>query len=82
MYNEINYYGYICIGSAPTNAKSKKYRLEFDIDSLPEQDQIKAAEVRFTMKYDEVLRNEETIYIVIHDIIQPGKKGLSKPVLR
>ncbi|CAH1731474.1 unnamed protein product [Aphis gossypii] len=68
--------------SAPTNAKSKKYRLEFDIDSLPEQDQIKAAEVRFTMKYDEVLRNEETIYIVIHDIIQPGKKGLSKPILR
>uniref|UniRef100_A0A2S2N9B1 Protein decapentaplegic n=2 Tax=Schizaphis graminum TaxID=13262 RepID=A0A2S2N9B1_SCHGA len=69
-------------GSAPINAKSKKYRLQFDIDSLPEGDQVKAAEVRFTMKYDQVLRNEESIHVIIHDIIKPGTKGLSKPVLR
>ncbi|XP_025200960.1 protein decapentaplegic-like [Melanaphis sacchari] len=69
-------------GSAPNNAKSKKYRLQFDIDSIPEQDQVKAAEVRFTMIYDTELRNEEFIHVLIHDIVQPGAKGLSKPILR
>ncbi|XP_026818593.1 protein decapentaplegic-like [Rhopalosiphum maidis] len=69
-------------GSAPLNAKSKKYRLQFDIDFIPEKEQIKAAEVRFTMLYDKVLQNEEFIHVIMHDIIQPGTKGLSKPVLR
>ncbi|XP_060842743.1 protein decapentaplegic-like [Rhopalosiphum padi] len=69
-------------GSTPNNVKSKKYRLQFDIDSIPERDQVKAAEVRFTMIYDTELRNEEFIHVLIHDIVQPGTKGLSKPILR
>jgi len=80
--NENNYFNYIFIGSAPINSKSKKYRLQFDIDSIPEQDQVKAAEVRLTMLNDTVLRNEEFIHVMIHDIVQPGMKGLSKPILR
>jgi len=77
-----NYYNYIFIGSAPNSSKSKKYRLQFDIDSIPEREQFKAAEVRFTMTYDTELRNEEFIHVLIHDIVQPGSKGLSKPILR
>ncbi|XP_022170419.1 protein decapentaplegic-like [Myzus persicae] len=69
-------------GSAPLKAKAKKYRLQFDIDSIPEREQVKSAEVRFTMKYDQALQNEEFIHVVLHDIIQPGTKGLSKPILR
>ncbi|XP_008187346.1 protein decapentaplegic-like [Acyrthosiphon pisum] len=69
-------------GSSPIKAKAKKYRLQFDIDSIPEQHQVKAAEVRFKMKYDQVLRNGEFIHVILHDIVQPGEKGLSKPVLR
>jgi len=72
----------IFIGSAPINAKSKRYRLLFDIDSIPEGDQVKAAEVRFTMIYDTILRNEEIIHVIVHDIVQPGVKGISKPILR
>lgn len=82
MSNEYNYYNYIFIGSAPINAKSKKYRLQFDIDSIPEREQVKAAEVRFTMIYDTIPRNEEFIHVIIHDIVQPGVKGISKPILR
>jgi len=78
----LKYYNYIIIGSAPIKAKTKKYRVQFDIDSIPERDQVKAAEVRFTMKYDKVLRNGEIIHVILHDIIQPGSKGLSKPILR
>ncbi|CAH1710548.1 unnamed protein product [Aphis gossypii] len=69
-------------GSAPNSSKSKKYRLQFDIDSIPEREQFKAAEVRFTMIYDTEFRNEEFIHVLIHDIVQPGAKGLSKPILR
>ncbi|CAI6356673.1 unnamed protein product [Macrosiphum euphorbiae] len=69
-------------GSAPIKAKAKKYRLQFDIDSIPKQHLVKAAEVRFTMKYDQVLRNGEFIHVILHDIVQPGEKGLSKPILK
>ncbi|XP_025192833.1 protein decapentaplegic-like [Melanaphis sacchari] len=67
---------------SPINSKSKRYRLQFDIDSIPEKEQFKAAEVRFSMLYDNVTQNEEFIHVVIQDIIQPGIKGVSKPVLR
>ncbi|XP_022180489.1 protein decapentaplegic-like [Myzus persicae] len=69
-------------GPAPIKAKSKKYRLQFDIDSIPKQYRVKAAEVHFTMKYDQILRNGEIIHVVLHDIVKPGVKGLSKPILR
>ncbi|XP_022167435.1 protein decapentaplegic-like [Myzus persicae] len=69
-------------GSAPNSAKSKRYRLQFDIDSIPEGDQIKAAEVRFTMIHDTMLHNEEIIHVIVHDIVQPGVKGITKPILR
>jgi len=75
-------YNFIVIGPAPIKAKAKKYRLQFDINSIPENHQIKAAEVRFPMKYDQALGNEEFIHVILHDIVQPGEKGLSKPILR
>jgi len=80
--NENNCDNFNFTGSAPVNAKSKKYRLQFDIDSIPERDQVKAAEVRFTMINNTILRSEEFIHVIIHDIVQPGVKGISKPILR
>jgi len=80
--SENNCDNFVFIGSAPINPKSKKYRLQFDIDSIPERDQVKAAEVRFTMINNTILRNEEFIHVIIHDIVQPGVKGISKPILR
>jgi len=80
--NKDYYFNYIFIGLAPTKAKPKKYRLQFDIDSIPERDQVKAAEIRLTMLDGTLLRNEEFIHVIIHDIVQPGTKGISKPILR
>jgi len=74
---------FILIGSPGlVNSKSQKYRLQFDINSLPEEEQVKAAEVRFTMLYNEKSQDTESIHLFIHDIVQPGIKGLSKPILR
>lgn len=52
------------------------------MDPLPEQEQIKAAEVRFTMIDNAQWEREEFIHVFIHDIVKPGVKGLSKPILR
>lgn len=67
-------------GSVPNNPKSRRYRLQFDINPLPEQERVKAAEVRFTVITE--LQRDEFIHVLIHDIIFPGTKGLSKPMLR
>lgn len=69
-------------GSAPINSKSQKYRLQFQIDLLPEQEQVKAAEIRFTMVDNTLRERDEFIHVLVHDIIKPGVKGLSKPILR
>jgi len=73
---------FFCLGSAPNNTKSQKYRLQFDISPLPEREKVKAAEVRFTMFNNTELQDDEFIQILIHDIIRPGRKGQSKPILR
>lgn len=70
---------YNCLGSAPLNLKSQRYRLQFDVNNLPEPERVKAAEVRITMTE---LHNEEFIQVLLHDIVKPGAKGLSKPILR
>lgn len=70
------------VGSVPNNPKSRRYRLQFDIDPLPEQERVTAAEIRFTMLYNIILQHEEFIHVLIHDIVFPGTKGLSKPMLR
>lgn len=78
----IRYFTDMFAGSVPVNVESKKYRLQFDIDSLPENEQVQAAEVRFTMYYNRKLHDDEFVHVLIHDIVQPGKKGVSKPILR
>ncbi|KAL4126763.1 hypothetical protein QTP88_010972 [Uroleucon formosanum] len=50
--------------SALTIAQSKKYRLQFNIDSIPKNYQFKAAELRFPIKNDQVLRNEEFVHTI------------------
>lgn len=62
------------------NPKSNKYRLQFDLNPLRENERVKAAELRFTMRDTEL--QGEFIHVLIHDIIQPGIKGLSKPIFR
>ncbi|XP_050524258.1 protein decapentaplegic-like [Daktulosphaira vitifoliae] len=71
---------YIDKGSMPSNPKSQKYRLQFDIKPLPENELVKAAELRLNI-VDNYL-NYNYIHVLIHDIIQPGVKGQSKPILR
>lgn len=46
---------------------------------MPEPERVKAAEVRITMTD---VHNEEFIQVLLHDIVKPGAKGLSKPILR
>lgn len=65
------------------NSKSKKYRLLFDIDRLSKKEQVKAAEVRLAMLHNTKLGSAaESIHVLLHDIVQPGIKGLSPPILR
>lgn len=64
------------------NLKSQRYRLQFDVNNLPELERVKAAEVRITMTFSTELKNEEFVQILLHDIVKPGAKGLSKPILR
>ncbi|XP_050424178.1 protein decapentaplegic-like [Adelges cooleyi] len=67
-------------GSTPLNAKSQKYRLQFDIKPLPNNELVKAAEVR--LSYIDTYLTYDYVHILIHDIVQPGIKGQSKPILR
>lgn len=64
------------------NSKSQRYRLQFDVDPLPERERVKAAEVRFKIIFDKKLQNDEIVHILIHDIIKPGTIGQSEPILR
>lgn len=73
---------YTYLGSIPNNLKSQRFRLQFEINVLPEREQVRAAEVQFTMIYKKELKYEESIQVLIHDIVKPGIKGLSKPILR
>ncbi|VVC32742.1 Transforming growth factor-beta, C-terminal,Cystine-knot cytokine,TGF-beta [Cinara cedri] len=73
---------YTNTGSPPINSKSQRYRLQFDIQPLPEREQVTAAEVRITMFYKARLEDDEFIHVLVHDIIEPGIKGFSKPILR
>lgn len=73
---------YFCIGSPSTNPRSQRYRLQFDVKPLPEIERIVVAEVRFVMSYNAPLQHDESIKVIVHDIVKPGQKGITKPILR
>lgn len=73
---------YFFIGLPSNNSKSQRYRLQFDIKPFSAKEQVAAAEVRITMLYNTRLKTDEMIRVLMHDIVKPGKKGFSKPILR
>ncbi|KAI5745817.1 hypothetical protein M8J76_014401 [Diaphorina citri] len=60
-----------------------KFRLHFDVTSLPDTERVQSAELRLSrpMNYEED-KHEQIQRIIVKDILQPGIKGISKPVLR
>lgn len=52
------------------------------MDSFSEPEKLEAAVIRFTMLNITDLEGTEQVQIQIYDIVQPGVKGRSKPILR
>lgn len=65
----------------PKNPKCRKYRLQFAVDPLPEGEWLTAAELRLTRTRGR-LSGGGRVQVLVHDIVQPGVRGVSKPVLR
>lgn len=62
---------------------ANKFRLHFDVSSLPDREQVQSAELRLSRPTNYQDDKEEQIQrILVKDILQPGIKGISKPVLR
>lgn len=62
---------------------SNKFRLHFDVTSLPDREQVQSAELRLSRPMSNQQDKQEQIQrIIVKDILQPGIKGISKPVLR
>ncbi|KAL1463233.1 hypothetical protein WDU94_015006 [Cyamophila willieti] len=60
-----------------------KFRLHFDVTSLPERERVQSAELRLSRPMEYEADKRDTIQrILVKDILQPGIKGISKPVLR
>lgn len=68
--------------SEPKNPKCRKYRLQFAVDPLPEGEWLTAAELRLTPLRDLPVGHPGRVQVLVHDIVQPGVRGVSKPVLR
>ncbi|XP_025425401.1 protein decapentaplegic-like isoform X2 [Sipha flava] len=68
--------------SEPKNPKCRKYRLQFAVDPLPEGEWLTAAELRLTPLRDRPAGQPGRVQVLVHDIVQPGVRGVSKPVLR
>lgn len=68
--------------SEPKNPKCRKYRLQFAVDPLPEGEWLTAAELRLTPSRDLPVGHPGRVQVLVHDIVQPGVRGVSKPVLR
>lgn len=65
-----------------------KFRLYFDVTSVPKKEKLKAAEVTLTRDAfrwldDNNVRNKDHLqHILVHDIVRPGRKGKHGPILR
>lgn len=68
--------------SEPKNPKCRKYRLQFAVDPLPEGEWLTAAELRLTPSRLRPAGHPGRVQVLVHDIVQPGVRGVSKPVLR
>jgi len=52
------------------------------VDPLPEGEWLTAAELRLTPSRDRPAEHPGRVQVLVHDIVQPGVRGVSKPVLR
>lgn len=52
------------------------------MDPLPEGEWLTAAELRLTPLRDRPAGQPSRVQVLVHDIVQPGVRGVSKPVLR
>ncbi|CAD6213244.1 GSCOCG00003983001-RA-CDS [Cotesia congregata] len=60
---------------------SNRFRLSFDLSSIPQEEILKAAELSLTRIALES-GSKKLARILVHDIIRPGVKGQHKPLLR
>lgn len=56
-----------------------KFRLYFNTSNIPQGEELKAAELTLSRKA--IARNDVTHRIMVYDIIRPGRKGKTEPVL-
>ncbi|XP_057334326.1 protein decapentaplegic-like [Microplitis mediator] len=62
---------------------SNRFRLSFDLSSIPTAESLKAAELSLTrVSVPEEKNTKKLGRILVHDILRPGVKGHSKPLLR
>ncbi|XP_060851059.1 protein decapentaplegic-like [Rhopalosiphum padi] len=66
----------------PKKPKCRKYRLQFAVDPLPDGEWLTAAELRLTPTRHRPAGHPGRVQVLVHDIVQPGVRGVSKPVLR
>ncbi|XP_063984274.1 protein decapentaplegic-like [Diachasmimorpha longicaudata] len=61
-----------------------KFRLSFDVTSVPLEESLKASELRLsrTALPPATDKSRHLARILVHDIVRPGLKGRSKPMLR
>ncbi|KAH0535522.1 hypothetical protein KQX54_016941 [Cotesia glomerata] len=61
---------------------SNRFRLSFDLSSIPQEEVLKAAELSLTRIALESGSSKKLARILVHDIIRPGVKDQHKPLLR
>lgn len=64
-----------------------KFRLYFDVTSIPLAEKLKAAELtlsRYPVTWQSIQKvsKKHLQHVLVHDIIRPGKKGKHEPILR
>ncbi|KAK0180885.1 hypothetical protein PV327_003220 [Microctonus hyperodae] len=64
-------------------SSSKRFRLSFDLSSIPEGEKLQAAELSLSrVALRDIDSDKRFGRILVHDIVRPGVKGRSKPLLR
>ena len=64
--------------------KPHRFRLHFDVSSVPVDEKLEASELSLSRVSlpDDGREGRRSVRILVHDILQPGIKGLRKPILR
>lgn len=62
--------------------RNDRFRLHFNVSSVPEEERLTAAELRLSSVPVERRGGAHTQRVLVHDIVRPGVKGESKPILR